>query len=349
MKRLLLLIVIMFFLKGLVAEELAVPALKGRVNDYAALLHLDEVSKLEGVLRTEEANTTNQIAILIIKTVGDDDPFMFSQRVFDQWKLGQVGKDNGILLVVFSDNIAAGKQWAQLRTGRGLEGALPDVKVKEILVRTIKPLMQSGHYLNGLMAGVQAIQMEIHKDFPVQQQKTASPETSQDGSAVVVLGVVFASIATICLFAFGVFAGIMGGIVGVLIGCIVASANDFSSEAFLATLLLSFSSGVALGLFLKWLFSEDSSRESRYDTKNYRRSSDTGRHRGRSGGRRKSCDDSDGSWPWLGGGNGDTGSPSTGGGGWFSSSSGSDGSNNSSSSSGFDGGGGGCDGGGGGD
>src|SRR5512137_1704535 len=76
------------------------PSLAGRVNDYARLLTPEAAARLEQKLAGFERETTNQVAILTVPSLQGDDIDQFAIRVAEQWKLGQKGKDNGVLMVI---------------------------------------------------------------------------------------------------------------------------------------------------------------------------------------------------------------------------------------------------------
>jgi uncharacterized protein len=73
-------------------------------------------------------------------------------RVFRDWKIGQKDKNNGVLLLVFTQD-----RKMFIETGYGLEGALPDATCKQITEYEIKPRFKAGDYAGGLTAGVDAI------------------------------------------------------------------------------------------------------------------------------------------------------------------------------------------------
>ncbi|MEK7879020.1 MAG: TPM domain-containing protein, partial [candidate division NC10 bacterium] len=71
------------------------------------------------------------------------------------WKLGQAGKDNGVLLL-----IAKGDKRLRIEVGYGLEGVLPDGKTGAIIREVISPRFSRGEFAAGIEAGVEAIMTE---------------------------------------------------------------------------------------------------------------------------------------------------------------------------------------------
>jgi len=76
----------------------------------------------------------------------------YTVRVKRAWKVGQQGKDNGVVLFVF---VQDRKMYIQV--GYGLEGALPDALCKRIIDDEITPRFNNTDYDGGLSAGVAAM------------------------------------------------------------------------------------------------------------------------------------------------------------------------------------------------
>jgi uncharacterized protein len=70
------------------------------VNDFAGMLKPEEVNMLERKLDSFNDTTSNQIAIVIVPTLGGDDKADYAQRLGEKWGVGQKGRNNGILILV---------------------------------------------------------------------------------------------------------------------------------------------------------------------------------------------------------------------------------------------------------
>jgi uncharacterized protein len=132
--------------------ELAVPALRGRVNDYAGVLSPAEAQALERKLASYEQATSHQIAVLTVPSLEGDPIDEFSIRVVDAWKLGREDADNGILVLV-----APKDRQVRIEVGRGLEGAVPDVVASRIIREQMIPRFRVGDVAGGIEAGVDAV------------------------------------------------------------------------------------------------------------------------------------------------------------------------------------------------
>jgi len=129
-----------------------VPYLAGRVNDVAGILSNSTHAELESLLKAHEDSTSNQVAVLIILSLEGESLEEFSIKVAETWKLGQKGKDNGVLLLVAKED-----RKVRIEVGRGLEGDLTDQTSGMIIRHEIVPRFRDGDYDAGVRAGVIAI------------------------------------------------------------------------------------------------------------------------------------------------------------------------------------------------
>ena len=134
------------------AQQADVPYLTGRVVDNAEILKPDTRKRLAETLRQHEQKTTNQVAVLTVRTLQGDSVEEYAVRVFEHWKLGQKGKDNGVLVVV-----APQDRRMRIEVGYGLEGVLPDATAARIIRNVMTPRFKAGDYDGGITQGVDAI------------------------------------------------------------------------------------------------------------------------------------------------------------------------------------------------
>ena len=132
------------------AAEAPIPKAKGYVTDTAGVMG-EWAARTENLCRDIERQTTAEIAILTVQSTAPLETQQYAQKVFDEWKIGKKGKDNGILFVVA---VKDRKMW--IATGYGVEGQLPDGKVGEIRDRVLRPLFRQERYGEGIYLGVRA-------------------------------------------------------------------------------------------------------------------------------------------------------------------------------------------------
>ncbi|RJX26424.1 MAG: TPM domain-containing protein [Desulfurivibrio sp.] len=142
------------------ALALDVPPYKGYVNDYADMISAQEEVKLERALQSFELTDSTQVAILTIASLEGDSLEDFSIRTVDQWRIGQKGRDNGVLLLVSKDD-----RKIRIEVGRGLEPVLTDLLSGRIVDSVISPYFKRGSFDQGFEAGVAAIVQATRGEF----------------------------------------------------------------------------------------------------------------------------------------------------------------------------------------
>lgn len=152
-------------------SALEVPRLQGRVNDYAELLSPATEASLESVLKSLESSDSTQIVVLTIGSLQGDSLEEFSLRVVEDWKIGQQGLDNGVLLLVARDD-----RKIRIEVGYGLEGKLTDMTAGRIIRNVMGPRFKQGDFNQGIIDGIGAIVMTVRGEF------TAAAETKPNGS-----------------------------------------------------------------------------------------------------------------------------------------------------------------------
>ncbi|WP_328824983.1 TPM domain-containing protein [Zoogloea dura] len=195
------------------AQELQpVPPLAARINDGAGLLSATQRDALEAQLAAFEKQKGAQVAVLTVASTAPEPIEAYSIRVVEAWRLGRVGVDDGVLFIVARDD-----RRMRIEVGRGLEGALPDARAKQIIADVVTPRFKAGDYPGGIEAGVGAI-------LALLSGEALPPPRAADGSGEggaeewLVLGLVATVVGGGVLRAlFGKLlgAGLAGGLVGV--------------------------------------------------------------------------------------------------------------------------------------
>jgi len=133
-------------------HALEVPALKGRVNDYAGILSDVAERQLEAALADLEQTDSTQIVVLTVPSLEGDSLEDFSIRVAEAWKIGQKDNDNGAILIVSKQD-----RKIRIEVGYGLEGKLTDLISGRIIRNVIVPHFKSGDFDAGVVQGVGAM------------------------------------------------------------------------------------------------------------------------------------------------------------------------------------------------
>jgi uncharacterized protein len=148
------------------------PKFSAPVVDAAGVLDESTEAHLDAELNDYQARTTNQIAVAIVKTTGDDSIEDYAIDLARSWEVGLEGKDNGVVLVLAIDD-----RKMRIEVGRGLEGDLTDLESGRIIRDVLRPRLQDGDYAGAVRDGVQAIRYVLG-DTGVAPPSTVPPEES---------------------------------------------------------------------------------------------------------------------------------------------------------------------------
>lgn len=132
---------------GSVSHATSVPEKPPRyVVDLAGIIDDATENRLNGYLQELEQKTTAQLVVLTIKSLEGEPIDDFSIRIaHDKWKLGQKGKDNGVLFL-----ISLTDRKYRIEVGYGLEGVLPDSLVGSLGRNLLVPYFKKGDYSTGI-------------------------------------------------------------------------------------------------------------------------------------------------------------------------------------------------------
>jgi uncharacterized protein len=152
------------------------------VNDYTGTLSADQLAQLERKLVTFDDSTSTQVAIAMVKSVGDYDINEYALGLGRSWGVGGAKKNNGVMIVV-----ALGDRKIAIQTGYGVEGALPDIITKRIIDNEIKPFFKEGNYYAGLDAGTTAIIKYTKGEYKNDNPKKPSGKGGIGGGFILII------------------------------------------------------------------------------------------------------------------------------------------------------------------
>jgi len=161
---LIILILCLLFLLQPFSHADIIPEKPGNyVVDLADIIDNSSEYKLNQYLQELEQKTTAQLVVLTIKSLEGGSIEDFSITIaHDRWKLGQKGKDNGVLLL-----ISLKDRKYRIEVGYGLEGVIPDSLAGTIGRNYLAPFFSRGEYSKGVYATALALANEIAADSGV--------------------------------------------------------------------------------------------------------------------------------------------------------------------------------------
>ena len=225
------------------AHALDVPKLTGHVNDYAGMISPQAKAALEQELRAFEQSDSTQIVIVTIPSLQGEVLEQFSLKVAEAWKIGQKGKDNGIIFLVSKED-----RKLRVEVGRGLEGKITDLMSGRIIDLVVKPRFKRGDFDGGFITGVHALMDASRGEFKAdpntgKRQGAARHESSSRfivflffaGIVLLILGsiskvlsgaagaIALPAIVSLLLSPVGLIAAVILAVIGLIAGVILPS------------------------------------------------------------------------------------------------------------------------------
>jgi uncharacterized protein len=152
-----------------------VPYLTGRITDNAEILSYEGRARITELLRAHEAGNTDQVAVLTMRSLEGAQLEEFAARVSESWKLGEAGKNNGVLLIV-----SPGDHRARVDVGAGLAGKLDEMSAARIVRDLMAPRFEQGDFDAGVEAGVRAVISALEGDDQPGTVPSESGKASSD-------------------------------------------------------------------------------------------------------------------------------------------------------------------------
>ena len=246
---------VLWLVTRVVAEVPLPPRAERYVTDTAGVLDLGTISALNQELEQFEKTSSSQIVIFLARQVPPGEELnRYVNRLFEAWAIGTKTKDNGVLLAVFTED-----RRVRIETGRGLEGAIPDILAGRIISEQIAPRFRAGDYAGGVRAGANALMAAAKGEYQgtgktqferLAWQKWAAPGLLLGGA---ILGLLIRSVTT---------DGSGAGRTGLVLTGLPVGAVGL--PLVLATLTQRFELGLGAALFVLFLLGCFRSRDREY-------------------------------------------------------------------------------------
>ncbi|EMY14369.1 PF04536 family protein [Leptospira weilii str. Ecochallenge] len=182
------------------AEDPIIPSLRTQITDTTSTLTNAQKSSLTDTLIAFEKRKGSQIAVLIVGSTGDWAIEEYAVKVFETWKLGRKGIDDGILIVV-----AIQDHKTRIEVGYGLEGTIPDAIAKRIIEEFMIPRFREGNYFQGISDGIDKLILKIDgEELPETNKTPTFLEVINENSEYIIPYSVLSIFAAILLMAGGI-------------------------------------------------------------------------------------------------------------------------------------------------
>ena len=226
------------------AQLVAIPPLTSLVTDLTGTLNPAQVAQLDAKLKAFEAKKGSQIAVLIVPTTQPEDIAQYSIRVTDAWKLGREKVDDGLLILIATED-----RKMRIEVGYGLEGPIPDLTAKRVINEVISPKFKQGDFYGGLDSGVdRLIGLVDGEPLPKPGSPAFNGMGIQNMLPLLLFGALISGLFLRSMF--GTFPGsaLNGGLVGGaiwLLGAALGGAAIFAFAAFIFTMMMGGGRGIS--------------------------------------------------------------------------------------------------------
>ena len=209
------------------------------VCDLTGTLAAQDISALISDIESLRSRKGAQMTVLMLPTTKPETIEQFALRVFEQWKPGRKGIDDGVLIVVAKDD-----RRARIEVGYGLEGVITDLIAGRIISEQVMPRFKKNDFAGGIMSGLEKISRVIEGEQlpPLKVFDSGMPTTTDliISSVVVLLAIVAsfwippylaALLASVCI---GIILWITNGPgVAIFLGCFSGAITFMLPDAIL--------------------------------------------------------------------------------------------------------------------
>lgn len=122
----------------------------GWVSDVAGILGQDTETSINGMIDALQRHDGSEMMVVTVPdTSGSSSPKTFASELFNTFKIGKKGVDNGVLMLISKSD-----RRVEIETGYGMEERLPDARVGAIINTAMLPRFKEGDFDGGTLAGV---------------------------------------------------------------------------------------------------------------------------------------------------------------------------------------------------
>jgi uncharacterized membrane protein YgcG len=141
------------------------------LSDYAMIVSDKNEPVINSVIRRYRTGTGVEIAVLTIPTLGEEiDLEEYAQVLFDKWGVGEKGVDNGILIIISSED-----EVLRVQPGYGMEELLTDAACRDIEDKVMVPHCKEGQWEQAVSGAVAEIIRELgNKPVELMKQELAA-------------------------------------------------------------------------------------------------------------------------------------------------------------------------------
>lgn len=161
--------ILFIFLISLSAFGFTPPDYQSNILDKAGVLSKFDKDELEASILRAQRLADIWAAVYILPSLNGESIEEVSIRTAEHWKIGEKGKDNGLLIVV-----AINDRKMRIEVGYGLEGSITDYTAHRVIQENFRPHFMNGDYATGLVEGLEHL-VKVH----LQEKVISSAHTTE--------------------------------------------------------------------------------------------------------------------------------------------------------------------------
>lgn len=168
-------------------QAVAIPPLTSPVVDTTGTLDAQQAQQLQEQALALQQRKGSQLQVLVVASTQPETIEQYTQRVFDQWKLGRKGVDDAVILVVAKED-----RRVRIQPGYGLEGAIPDAIANRVIQEYLAPRFRAGDYGGGIAdATAQLVRLIDGEPLPTPVSDNRGGESGGGGDWIFALFAAF--------------------------------------------------------------------------------------------------------------------------------------------------------------
>ena len=118
----------------------------GYVNDFAHVLSVESVTRLNNIIQELRSKTDAEVVVVTLTSLEGYPIEDVGLEIGRQWKVGQKGKDNGVVIVT-----AINDRKLRIEVGYGIEGYFTDAHAGRIRDNYMTPYFNINTYVPSLL------------------------------------------------------------------------------------------------------------------------------------------------------------------------------------------------------
>lgn len=125
------------------------PAPRGLINDFADIIPEEYEQRMNLFAQEVLKKTSSTLTVVTLKDIGGENIDDFTNRLYENWGVGEKGKDRGIMIL-----LALKERKIRIEVGYGLEHIITDGLAGQIRDKAMIPYLKEGQFGKGLLNGL---------------------------------------------------------------------------------------------------------------------------------------------------------------------------------------------------